>query len=282
MSAWPTVRVATVIPARMASSRFPGKPLLEVRGLPMIEHVRRRALLCRRFSEETVATCDEEIAAVVRGYGGKVVMTSPAHPAATDRVAEAARSIDCTHVVNVQGDEILVLPADLEKMVQAMEKSPHVPAWNAVAPIERSSELGDRSVVKCALSRSGRILFCARDFSLLGTQCPIPTAGPDTARHNPSASDLHGTQRFEPVHMILGILGYRRDFLERYGALPRTPLEVAESIDQSRILEHDAEMRSVPFSKGYIGINEQREVDVVGACLHSDPRQQEILRQVLV
>lgn len=255
------VRIAAVIPARMASSRFPGKPLLEIRGLPMVEHVRRRALLCGRFSEVVVATCDEQIAAVVRRNGGETVMTSPEHPAATDRVAEAARSMDCTHVVNVQGDEILVLPSDLARMAEAMEAEPQVPAWNAIAPLENAAELSDSSIVKCAVSRSGRILFCSRNLSHLR-----PMLEPGGAA----------------VQKILGILAYRKDFLERYLRFPRTPLELAEAIDQSRILEHDIELRGVPFSKGYIGINEQREVSAVGEILHSDPRQQEILREVLV
>lgn len=254
------VRVAAIIPARMASSRFPGKPLLKVRNLPMVEHVRRRALRCERFSEVVVATCDRAIAEVIEGYGGRCIMTSPAHPAATDRVAEAARSLHCTHVVNVQGDEILILAEDLEKMVRAIEEEPGVPAWNAVAPITQVADLTDRSVVKAVMSVSGRILYCARDFSGL-----IGKVG----------------ERFEPIRIILGILGYSREFLERYSTLPRTPLEVAEAIDESRMLEHDVLLRGVEFSKGYPGINEPREVDVVEQCLQEDPVQQALLREIL-
>lgn len=254
------VRVAAIIPARMASSRFPGKPLLKVRGLPMVEHVRRRALCCGRFSEVAVATCDREIAEVIEGYGGRCIMTSPAHPAATDRVAEAARSLHCTHVVNVQGDEILVLAEDLEKMVRAMEEAPGGPAWNAVAPITEAADLTDRSVVKAAVSASGRILYCARDFSGL-----VGRIG----------------ERFEPLRRILGILGYSREFLERYSALPRTPLEVAEGIDESRVIEHDMPLRSVEFSKGYPGINEPREIELVEQCLRESPAQQALLREIL-
>lgn len=254
------VRVAAVIPARMASSRFPGKPLLEVEGLPMVEHVRRRALLCRKFSDVVVATCDAQIAEVVRGYGGVCLMTSPVHPAATDRVSEAAKQLDCTHVINVQGDEILVLPCDLEKMVCAMQAAPDVPAWNAVARIEQPEELSDRSVVKCAMSGSGRILFCSRDFS----KVPLSADG-----------------GFQPIRKVLGILGYRRDFLARYSTLARTPLEVAESIDQSRIVEHDVALHGVEFKRGYPGINEPREVAVVRDYLNEDPMQQAILQELL-
>ncbi len=249
-------KIAAVIPARMNSSRFPGKPLFEVRGLPMVEHVRRRAVLCRLFSRVVVATCDEEIARAVSRYGGEAVMTSPAHPAATDRVAEAAQHLDCTHVVNVQGDEILVLPIDLERMVRAIQKNPEGPAWNAVAPLDSETELGDPSIVKCAVSASDRILFCSRRFPY------ETTAWPHAARS---------------ILKVLGILGYRRDFLDRYRALSRTPLEQAESIDQSRILEHDIPLRAVRFSQGYIGINEPREVAVVQDCLDRDPLQQAVL-----
>jgi len=254
------VRVAAIIPARMASSRFPGKPLLALAGLPMIEHVRRRALLCRGFSEVVVATCDEAIAEAVRGCGGRCVMTSPAHPAATDRVAEAAARLDCTHVVNVQGDEILVMPGDLERMVRAIEAEPGVPAWNAVARIERAEELQDPSIVKGAVSVSGRVLYCSRDFSRLAAQ------GPDG---------------LEAVRTILGVLGYRRDFLERYGRLERTPLERAEAIDQSRIIEHDVMLRAVEFSKGYPGINEPREVMAVERMLAHDPAQAAVLQEIV-
>ena len=255
-----TVRVAAIIPARMASSRFPGKPLLELHGLPMIEHVRRRALLCRDFSEVVVATCDLEIARVVEGYGGRCVMTSPAHNAATDRVAEAARRLSCTHVVNVQGDEVLVLPADLEKFVEAITAEPSIPAWNALARIGHPSELGDRSVVKCVISVSGRILFCSREFSALARVCD--------GDH-------------EPIRKILGILGYRRDFLERYSTLVRTPLEEAESIDQSRVLEHDVILKGVEFNAGYPGINEPREVAVVEQNFDGDPAQHAVLQEIL-
>lgn len=254
------VRVAAIIPARMASSRFPGKPLLRVHNLPMVEHVRRRALRCKRFSDVVVATCDREIAEVVEGYGGRCIMTSPAHPAATDRVAEAARSLDCTHVVNVQGDEILVLAEDLERMVRAIEEEPGVPAWNAVAPISQVADLADRSIVKAAMSVSGRILYCARDFS-----------------HYIGKID----KRFEPIRKILGILGYSREFLERYSTLPRTPLEVAEAIDESRIIEHDVLLRGVEFSKGYPGINEPHEINLVEQCFQENLAQKALLQDIL-
>lgn len=243
----------------MGSSRFPGKPLVKIRGLPMVEHVRRRALLSWAFSEVVVATCDREIANTIESYGGTAIMTSAAHHAATDRVAEAMAHLECTHVVNVQGDEILVLPTDLARMVRAIAAAPGESAWNAIARIERPDELHDRSIVKCVVSRSNRVLFCSRDFSCL----PLP---PD---------------RFEPVRKILGILGYARSFLARYGVMERTPLEVAESIDQSRVVEHDIGLCGVEFVKGYPGVNQPGEVELVERYLDEDPLQRAVLAEIL-
>lgn len=254
------MRIVAIVPARMASTRFPGKPLQEIRGLPMVEHVRKRVLLSEAFADVLVATCDAEIARAVERHGGKVVMTSPDHAAATDRVREAVRSVSCTHVVNVQGDEVLVLPEDLREMVSSIRGRPEIPAWNAVGPIDEEATLKDRSVVKCIVSTTGRILLCARDLSFLSR--------PDH-------------RNFDPARVLLGILAYRLDYLERYAQLSRTPLEKAEDIDQSRILEHDDWLQGVPFRRSYPGVNLQQELAGVERILSSDPVQQEVLNKVL-
>jgi 3-deoxy-manno-octulosonate cytidylyltransferase (CMP-KDO synthetase) len=163
-------------------------------------------------------------------------------------------------VVIVQGDEILILPSDLERLVTAIEASPDVPAWNAIARIERNEELRDPSIVKCVVSVSERILFCSRDFSWLADK-----VGAD----------------FGPIRVILGILGYRRDFLKRYGALARSALEVAETIDQSRVVEHDVPLQGVEFTKGYPEVNEPRDANAVEHVLSEDPMQQAMLQEIL-
>jgi 3-deoxy-manno-octulosonate cytidylyltransferase (CMP-KDO synthetase) len=252
-------RIAAILPARMRSSRFPGKPLLDFHGLPMIEHVRRRVLMAGVFTDVVVATCDDVIADAVNKYGGDVIMTAVTHEAATDRVAEAMGQLDCTHVVNVQGDEVLILPDDLRNLSNAIVENPAIQAWNAIAPIESAEELKDLSIVKCVVSLSNRILFCARDFS----------------RVAPRNSGL------EPVHRILGILAFSAEFLGRYPKLSRTPIETAESIDQSRIIEHDIDLRGVLFSRGYPGINEPREVALVEEFLRYDARQRKVMEEIL-
>lgn len=252
------IRVAAVIPARMGSSRFPGKSLLTVRGLPMVEHVRRRTVLSGVFSDVVVATCDREIADRVEGYGGRVLMTSASHPGALDRVAEAMQALACTHVVNVQGDEILVLPSDLRRVVEAVQREPAVEAWNAAARIEHAEELDDPSIVKLLVSRTGRVLFCLRRY--------------EGARDDPSA---------EAVWKSIGIMAFTRAFLERFVRLPRTPLERSGGMDQLRIVEHDLTLRTVLLEHGYPTINEPREVTLVEASLAADREQRAALEQIL-
>ncbi|OGQ05127.1 MAG: hypothetical protein A2W61_06315 [Deltaproteobacteria bacterium RIFCSPLOWO2_01_44_7] len=252
-------RIAAIIPARMASTRFPNKPLLEIEGLPMIEHVRRRALLCKGFAEVVVATCDEAIAFAVKRFDGKVVMTSDKHCIATERIVEAAQHLDCTHVVNVQGDEILLVPSDLEKMLGDIMSNPKGPVWNAIAPLTTKESLRDSSMVKCVVSQTDHLLFCSRNFSTL------PFKG-DT---------LH------PVFLVVGILAYHRSFLERIPQISPTPLEMLESIEQSRFLENDIPIRAVRFEKAYPGINTPQEAEAVKRILKEDPIQRAILKEIL-
>ena len=252
------IKVAAIIPARMNSSRYPGKPLIEIEGLPMIEHVRRRALLCNQFSDVVVATCDNEIKDIVEDYGGNVIMTKDTHIMASDRVAEAVKMVECTHVVNVQGDEILILPDDLSTMVDTIKRNPNVEYLNATAEIESIFEIKDTSIVKCIISNKGMVLYCSRDFSSLNLSKP-----------------------FEPVKKILGILGYSKESILNFSNLKRTEIEITQSIDQSRVIENDLKLLSVPFKKGYPGINDKKEERQVRKILEVDEHQQSILKKVL-
>lgn len=251
-------KIAAIIPARMASSRYPGKPLININGLPMIEHVRRRVILCQDFCKVVVATCDIEIKDVVEQFGGEVVMTSKQHLAASDRVAEAAQSIDCTHIVNVQGDEILVLPENLNRLIKSIKNHPNEEFWNATSPINTEKDLADESIVKCVISKSDRIIFCSRDFSF------VPKS-----------------ENFQAIRMILGIIAYNRHSLLNYNKLPRTPMEEIFSIDQFRIIENDVPLLAVFFPKGYIGINNPYEESQVKNILSNDDNQKTILELIL-
>ncbi len=252
------MKIVAVIPAHMASVRFPGKILFPFHGLPMIEHVRRRALLSQAISDVIVATCDEDIASVIRGFGGKVVMTANTHKNGTTRVAEAIKDVDCTHVILLQGDEPLLLPRHVDALADAIRANPRGDAWNATGPIESAEELDRHSFVKCAVSQSGRIMHCFR--------------------RTPGYSSFEQQQIF--VRKILGIIAYRKDFLMKVTTLPSAPVELAEFIEQMRILENDYCLQSVPVTPSLPSVNEPHEADVVLEYIWQEPEQKTLLEKI--
>lgn len=253
------MKIVAVIPAHMASVRFPGKILFPFHGLPMIEHVRRRALLCESISNVIVATCDESIASTIRSYGGEVVMTADTHKNGTTRVAEAVKNMDCTHVVLLQGDEPLLLPRHVNAMVNAIQANPQGDAWNATGSIEQLEELDRHSFVKCAVSTTGRIMHCFR--------------------RSPGYSDLEKQQAF--VRKILGIIAYRKDFLMELTQMPASPIELAEFIEQMRILENDFTLQSVPVEPSLPSVNEPLEANIVLDYIANNDEQRSLLTVIL-
>src|SRR5215210_3345758 len=155
-------RVVAVIPARMGSSRFPGKPLAPLLGRPMVEHVVRRAAMCDLLDAVYVATCDEEIRAAVEGFGGKVVMTSAAHERASDRVAEAAEGLEAEVVVMIQGDEPMVTPSMIAAAVAPLFEDASVSCVNLARRIERRAEYFDRNTIKVVSNVRGDALYFSR------------------------------------------------------------------------------------------------------------------------
>lgn len=253
------MKIVAVIPAHMASVRFPGKILFPFHGLPMIEHVRRRALLSQAITDVIVATCDEDIASVILGFGGKVVMTADTHKNGTTRVAEAVKDVDCTHVILLQGDEPLLLPRHVRALAAAMRAQPVVPAWNLVAAVTEADEMDRHSFVKCAVAQPDRILYCFR--------------------RSPYFSSF--SQHREYARKILGIIAYRRDFLLQLTALPSSPAEKAESIEQMRILDNGFPFHYVEVAPSLPSINEPHELNEVLASFQSDAEQQALLAKIL-
>jgi 3-deoxy-manno-octulosonate cytidylyltransferase (CMP-KDO synthetase) len=254
------MKIVAVIPAHMASLRFPGKILFPFHGLPMIEHVRRRALLSQAISDVIVATCDEDIAASVKSFGGKVVITANTHKNGTTRVAEAVKQVDCSHVILLQGDEPLLLPRHLDILARAVTKEPSVNAWNVTGPIDHYEELDRHSFVKCAVSPSQHILYCFR--------------------RSPCYSNFETQKKF--VQKILGIMAYRKDFLLKLTMLQSSTIEHAEFIEQMRIIENGFSLRSVQVNPSLPSINELDEVNVVLEHLEQDIEQSELLRRILL
>lgn len=253
------MKIVAVIPAHMASVRFPGKILFPFHGVPMIEHVRRRALMSKAIADVVVATCDEDIAAVVRRHGGRVVMTANTHRNGTTRIAEAVKEIDCTHVMLLQGDEPLLLPRHIDLFAAAIKADPDSDAWNATGPIDSEEELDRHSFVKCAIGANDRILYCFR--------------------RSPCFSPFEVQQRF--IRKILGIIAYRKDFLLELTQLPSSPIELAESIEQMRIIENGFAIRSVQVSPSLPSVNEPREADIVLDYIRQNDEQRKLLELVL-
>lgn len=225
----------------------------------MIEHVRRRALLSKSISEVVVATCDEEISETVCSFGGKVLMTANTHTNGTSRVAEAVKTIDCTHVILLQGDEPLLLPRHLDEFAEAIKSNPAGDAWNATGPIESEGELDRNSFVKCVVSQYERILYCFR--------------------RTPCYSSFDMQLSF--VRKVLGIIAYRKDFLLDLMTLPPSRVEQAELIEQMRIIENGFSLKSVPVSPSLPSVNEPEESEIVLNYLKSNEEQRRILDLVM-
>lgn len=252
-------KIVAVIPSHLASVRFPRKILFPFAGVPMIEHVRRRALLATGLEDVYVATCDTEIADAVSGSGGKVIMTADTHRNGTSRVAEAVAHLDCTHVLLLQGDEPLLLPRHVEKVIAAINAEAGGDAWNATAPINEPEELDRHSFVKCAVSSSGRWIYAFR--------------------RSPSTAAFADQQRY--IRKVLGLIAYRRDYLIELSAMPPSVVETLESIEQMRIVESGGRMISVPVEESLPSVNEPHEADIVLDYIREDDEQRALLARIL-
>lgn len=213
------MKTVIVIPARHASSRLPGKPLLRQTGKYLIQHVYERACQSRRAGRVLVATDDPRIEAAVRGFGGEVVRTRRDHPSGTDRVAEVARGLDADVIVNLQGDEPLIDPAALDLLPELLRRDGEADVATLAVPIRAEGPWRDPNCVKVVCDAAGRALYFSRS--------PIPyvrDGRPDFAAEPP---------RFR---QHLGLYAYRREFLLRLAGLPPAPLEEVEKLEQLRVL----------------------------------------------
>lgn len=205
-------RIAIVIPARYGSTRLPGKPLVEIAGKPMVQHVYERALQVSNVHTVVIATDDERIADAVRAFGGKYVMTSHHHPSGTDRLAEVMTLIDADIFINLQGDEPLVRPGDIEKLASGMLSDENVSIGTLCHSIN-AHEANNPNIVKVVLAENGNALYFSRSL--------IPYA-----RNEEAASYLKH----------VGVYAYRRKTLAEYSRLPQPMIEHAESLEQLRLM----------------------------------------------
>jgi 3-deoxy-manno-octulosonate cytidylyltransferase (CMP-KDO synthetase) len=247
-----------VIPARMASSRFPGKPLVAIAGLPMIEHVRRRAMLAAGIDEVVVATCDESISNAVTSAGGRAVMTADTHERCTDRVEEAMRSLRGDVVIMVQGDEPLLMPGAVEQVARPLFEDPAVVCTNLLSPLEGEADPTNPNIVKAACDQRGDLLFLSR--------APIP---------------YYRKPVVCPLYRQTGIMAFRADLLRTFSRLPETPFERAEAIDMLRLLEHGHAIRGVVVDYPTVGVDRPEDVPVIERLLRDDPVQRTLYQRVI-
>ncbi|GMU21809.1 MAG: 3-deoxy-manno-octulosonate cytidylyltransferase [Phycisphaerae bacterium] len=210
--------VAAIIPARYASTRFPGKPLACATGKPMIQHVYENVRSAERLDRVVVATDDDRIAQAVRAFGGEVAMTRPDHTTGTDRVAEVAARLDVDLIVNVQGDEPEMDPRSIDTLVELMSSRPEVPMGSLACRFTNDADVLNPACVKVVLDAQGHALYFSRSL------IPYP-------RDTGGRVDIPGRWLLH-----LGIYAYRPPFLARLTATPPTELERVEQLEQLRVL----------------------------------------------
>jgi 3-deoxy-manno-octulosonate cytidylyltransferase (CMP-KDO synthetase) len=223
------MKILALIPARMGSSRFPGKPMAKLLGKPMVGHVYERVAKSSAVTLTAVATCDPEIRDYVQSIGGVAVMTSDKHERASDRCAEALLALEKQNgtrydiVVMVQGDEPMTHPEMITEAVAPMLTDPSLRITNLIGEIADVAEFEDRNCIKVVCDLESNALYFSRE--------PIPT---------------RAKVKSIPMGKQVCVIPFRRDFLIEYTKLEPTPLEIAESVDMMRVLEHGMKVRMVP------------------------------------
>jgi len=224
--------VCAIIPARYASTRFPGKPLADICGKPMIQHVYERTLQADSVNRVIVATDDKRIQSAVVAFGGEVAMTRADHPSGTDRLAEVAGALDVELIVNVQGDEPLIDPAMIDQAVRPLQENAAIVMGTLKSRIVDSGDYGNPNIVKVVTDGNG--------FALYFSRSPIPHMR-DDAR--------------PALFKHVGLYVYRREFLLAYPCLSETPLEQAEKLEQLRALEHGYRIFVAETDRQSIGVD---------------------------
>jgi 3-deoxy-manno-octulosonate cytidylyltransferase (CMP-KDO synthetase) len=238
------MKIAIVIPARMSSTRLPGKPLLDIGGRPMVVRVWERLSRIPGVSTVVIATPDGEIAEAAERFGARHVITSASCRSGTDRVAEAAERMRADVIVNVQGDEPLVDPRHVTAAVGAVAGRRGAVMSTLRCPLSGSAEFTDPNAVKVLTDRAGRALYFSRSAVPFGMSAPVrfPTGGGD------------------PVGRHIGIYAFTKKFLLKFASLPRTPLEKLESLEQLRAMEHGHPIHTAFVTRAARGVDTMEDL----------------------
>lgn len=247
------MKTIAVIPARMGSTRFPGKPLAKLLGRTMLEHVYKRVAMSNALHATYIATCDEEIRIAAQDFGAPVIMTADTHERASDRVAEAVAGTDADLIVMVQGDEPMTHPEMIDSAVRPFQSDPQLGCVNLVKAIDNMADFLDSNTIKVVMNQKGDAIYMSRQ--------PIPTAPqpPGMGFSHPSA------------YKQVCIIPFRRETLADFARLPSTPLERLESVDMLRLLEHGYRIKMVetPFSTQ--AVDTRGDLEKVARLMSADP-----------
>ncbi len=246
------MKTTAIIPARYGSTRLPGKPLIEIKGKPLIQYVYER-VKASSVQRTIVATDDERIVSAVREFGGEAVLTSPRHKSGTERVAEVAAAIEADIVMNAQGDEPLIKPEDIDSAISPFLKDSSTMITTLIAPLVNGVDLYNPHVVKVAVDRDGFALYFSR------SPIPYPRNLLQEVNGN-SLKAIEGLQKVDKERLRgywqhIGLYAFRRDFLLKIAALPPSPLEELEGLEQLRVLENGYKIKTVIVSAPSIGID---------------------------
>lgn len=234
----------------MGSSRFPGKPLAQLLGRPMLEHVYKRVALSKMLSATYIATCDEDIRLAAENFGASVIMTSDSHERASDRVAEAIADIDAELIVMVQGDEPMTHPDMIDAAVAPFHNDPQLGCVNLVSKIDNETDFRDANTIKVVMNQMDDAIFMSRQ--------PIPTI---------AKSGFAQTAAYKQVCII----PFRRAMLHTYTRLPATPLEQLESVDMLRLIEHGYRVKMIHTTFDTQAVDTEADLLRVAKLMEVDP-----------
>ncbi len=262
------MRVTAIIPARYGSTRFPGKPLFELAGRPMILHVADRvhaAVTAGVLDAFLVATDDERILRVVEAAGYSARMTSSDHPTGTDRLAEVAKDLSDEIVCNVQGDEPMIESETLAALIEPLRSNPRVMMGTLKTELDRPEDRLDPN--------RGKVVVDVNDFALTFTRLPIIEDVPaEQAYFNRDRVEAEHRARGLTVYSDIGVYAYRREFLLRYAGLEQTPFEKEERLEQLRALEHGVAIAVPTVLHRALEVDTPEDVARVEAALASGRR----------
>ena len=252
-------RAVAIIPARWASSRFPGKPLALIKKKPMIQWVVEQAQKASRISEVIVATDDDRIFDAVTGFGGKAVMTSLDHATGSDRIAEVASGLKCDIVVNVQGDEPLIPPENIDQVIGCLDNDPTLNVATLMMAVREPDEISDSNIVKVVADLKGRALYFSRSA--------IPFHRDEWKSGFPDSNSYVKEEGMSGIFKHIGLYAYTRSFLLEFTQMSPTPIEQLEKLEQLRILEHGYPIQVEITDKVSMGVDRFEDLEKVERLL---------------